>query len=737
MRNVLTFLTVKFRVILLVFGSLLVFQPAIAQQSKIDSLKNELTRHPQKDTLRVYLLNELAFSYFSRDLSKSLEYLGEAEEIANAIQFKKGIARSTYILGITEAIQSNFEQALSQYSKALKLYQEVDDKKGIASCYNAMGITYKNKGELRESIGYFKKAIAIEEEIESENLSASLLNLGTTYQVLGEFEESVSYLKEALTIAEANQNEQRVAYSLNNLGTVYFDQGNYPLALEQFKKSLFTNEKLGDSISMAHNHINLGSIYRIQKEYDKAISSFETSLGIYERINNKQGISSTLNGIGTIHEERGDYQSARDYYLNALKISKEIDTKSETPFILNNIGGVYLKTKDYNVALDYFEEAKQISEEIESKETLCGAYIGLAAAFSKLNVNNLALSNALAANEIAESSGFLSFQKEAAGILSEIYTATGDYKKALTSYQRFKLLNDSLFNQNNIKRIAQLEYEYKYKQALDSANIRELNLTKTVLSTSQDLAKTRQNYLWAIIGILVTSILSGSYVFYQKYNNVKIRNQNIVTEQKLLRSQMTPHFIFNSLSVLQGMILDKEATKSVTYLSKFSKLLRLVLENSRDKIVPLIRELDAIDNYMSLQNLAADQSYDNSLVVDESIDRNLFLIPPMLIQPFIENAIEHAFPIDQDHRQIAVRLRLEEKKLICSITDNGMGIDSKPNQPSANKKSLARTITGERLKMLAKDFKTDGDILIEDRKKYNEHGTRVTLIVPYRLAQHT
>jgi sensor histidine kinase YesM len=195
---------------------------------------------------------------------------------------------------------------------------------------------------------------------------------------------------------------------------------------------------------------------------------------------------------------------------------------------------------------------------------------------------------------------------------------------------------------------------------------------------------------------------------------------------------MTPHFIFNSLSVLQGMILNKEEKKSIFYLSKFSKLLRITLENSRDKLVPLNQEMEAVNNYLELQNLEASQSYDYTILVDKNIDETLFKIPPMLIQPFIENAIEHAFEDRKDNRKIDIQLKYISEELICTIKDNGIGIDAQNGHKRKDKKSLATTITSERLKMLSKDFNIEGSVHIEDRKQYNEQGTIVTLVIPYK-----
>lgn len=716
---------------ILLFFFLSLSTTILSQSNKIDSLKIELQNHKEKDTTRVNLLNVLAFSHFSRDMPKTLEYLDEADAIAEVIHFKKGEARSIYIRGITETVQSNFDQALLYWTESLKLYENIGYKKGVATCYDAMGIAYKRKGDVRKSISYYKKAIKIGEEIGSDGLSATLLNLGAAYEYLGEFSESISCLKQALSIAKTNKNEQGIAYSLNNLGIVYDHQGNYPLALEHYKESLHINEKLEDSIGIASNLVNIGIIYKIQKHYDKAMKYYEKSLEINERINNKREISATLNSIGSIHMENGDYKNALKHYIDALHISKQISTNSETPYILNNIGEVYSNLKDYNSANRYFIEAKKISKEIENKETLCEAYIGLAKTHTNQKVYDSALSNVLKAKEISEKSGFLNCQKDASEILSEIYKATGNYKKAFSSHQQFKILNDSLFNEENVEKITQLEYEYKLKQALDSAKIKELKLTKTVKTTTQDLEKSQRNLLLGVIGFLALTLLLGAFIFFLKLRHEKSKTQNIAIEQKLLRSQMTPHFIFNSLSILQGMILNKEDEKSVFYLSKFSKLLRITLENSRDKMVHLKQELEAVNNYLELQNLEESQAYQYTILVDETIDESLFKIPPMLIQPFIENAVEHAFKDKIDNKRIDLKLKYDGSKLICTISDNGSGIDAQNEDKKKDKTSLATTITSERLKILSKDFNTQGSISIEDRKKYNEHGTIVTLVIPY------
>ncbi len=415
-----------------------------------------------------------------------------------------------------------------------------------------------------------------------------------------------------------------------------------------------------------------------------------------------------------------------------MKVSKEINFRMQIALCLNNTGDVYLLLDKNSEALKYFEKAKKICLEVDNQRSLCNSYLGIATVYLNQKKYKKALINALKSKELSNKLGLIDYQMDVYELLSKIYESTDKYKKAFINHQQFKILNDSLFNKKNIEKITQIEYEYKYKQKLDSASIRELKLTKTVTTTSQSLEKSQRNLLLGVILFLITTLILAAIIFFLKLRNEKSKTQNIVIEQKLLRSQMTPHFIFNSLSVLQGMILNKEEKKSISYLSKFSKLLRITLENSRDKTVFLSQELTAIENYLALQNLE-NESYQYTILVDDAIDRSLFKIPPMLIQPFVENAIEHAFGNQKENKTIDVHLKYLNKELICTITDNGIGIDSQKEHKNPNKKSLSTTITSERLEILSKDFKMKGSATIEDRQKYNEQGTIVTLVIPHKI----
>ena len=160
--------------------------------------------------------------------------------------------------------------------------------------------------------------------------------------------------------------------------------------------------------------------------------------------------------------------------------------------------------------------------------------------------------------------------------------------------------------------------------------------------------------------------------------------------------------------------------------------MRITLENSRDKLVLLSQELLAIENYLALQNLE-NEAYQYSVLVDENINTEAFEIPPMLIQPFVENAIEHAFINQKKNRKINIHLSFTDDKLLCTISDNGVGSNYENGNKRKDKKSLATTITSERLKILSKDLKMEGFVMVEDRQVYGEQGTIVTLQIPHKI----
>ncbi len=703
-----------------------------AQQNVIDSLKNELKIHLQKDTIRVRILNNLAYYTYRNNPTKSLEYAELAGKLADEIQSTKGKARSFYMKGITYMERSNYEIAIGNYEKAIELYKSIGDLRGLAGCYNAMGVLNNYRGNLQPALEYFEKALEIDQKLgEKKNIANYLYNIGSIFSSTGKNEKALANFQEALELYTNTKNQYGIITCLNAIAIVHQDQGNYLLALEYQNKALEIAKKNKDYSSIFQSFNNIGNIYRQQKFYDKALNFYNQALAIKNSNSDTRSIYAIKNNIAAIFIDKKDFANAIPYFKEVIEFSRTIKNNEQLAVSLNGLGHAYIGIKNYPKALANFQEAQKITTISQKQYDLTESYIGMSLTYYYMKKYKLALTNAEKGAQLSQKYKFLIHERNAYELLSKINKELEQHEKAYISNQQLKVLDDSLYNRENIQKMTEIEYEYKYKNELESAEKRELKLTQTVKTTTNDLEKSQRNSFIAIIIILLISIVLGSIIFILKLRHVNAKNQNILIEQKLLRSQMTPHFIFNSLSVLQGMILDKEEKKSITYLSKFSKLMRLILENSREKTVSLSEELKAVENYLALQNLE-NSLYQYSIHVENTIDPSEFQIPPMLIQPFVENSIEHAFENQPEKRVIEVEILYKDEDLICKIIDNGIGIDAKEPSTNQRKNSVSTTITSERLKMLSKEFKKRGAVVIEDRKKYNEQGTIVILVIPYK-----
>ncbi|WP_347373775.1 tetratricopeptide repeat protein [Aequorivita sp. Q41] len=724
------------KVFISIFCALFFLPHLQAQQAVIDSLKLELKLHPERDTTRVRMLNNLIYDLQEIDLKTAEAYIEESEYLIDSLSFTAGKAQLLYYKGYIDMLKSDFLKAIEHNNEAIALYKTQNNKRGISYSLNTIGNAYYGLGNFPKAIESYEKCIAIDEvRGDQRSVAYNIENIGSIYADQGYYDKAIINYNKSRIQKEKIKDSAGLVKLYANIGSIYAEKDDSPNAIENFNKALWIHSKMESKMESATiiTYSNLASVYQVQERYDKAIEYYNKALSISEKVNQKQGVAISLNGIGTIKILQSKNQEALVLFKKTLEIYKIINDQKGIAVSLNNIGDIQYIFNNYDTALDYYKQALKISEDLDLPIDIGRSNLGIAKVYTQKKQYNKALEVALKVDEIGVTHQFIDTQRGAKELLTIIYENLGDTKKALNSYRHFKALNDSLFNKKNIKKITQLEYEYKYKQTLDSANIRELSLTKIVDSTSQDLEKSQRNSFIGIIVILLISILSGGFIFALKLRNANAVNQNIIVEQKLLRTQMTPHFIFNSLSVLQGMILNKEEKKSISYLSEFSKLLRNNLENSRHKMVALSDELATIDSYMALQNLDVDPPFNYSLTIDHQIDPASFKIPPMIIQPFVENAIEHAFVTKKDNKEIKVAIALKGKGLVCTIADNGIGASLEKPTKKRNKKSLATTITEERLKLMSKNYKVEGSISVQNRKEVGEQGTLVTLVIPYKI----
>jgi len=385
----------------------------------------------------------------------------------------------------------------------------------------------------------------------------------------------------------------------------------------------------------------------------------------------------------------GTYNLAVEFYDQALDISVSEQDLTRQAEVLGKLGEIYKLKQEYPKALTYTQNGLRIAEEV----------------------------------------GALALIIEATKNLSEIYERSGWDKKALEQYKNFARLKDSLFNAEKYKAITEMEVKYESaKKEQQLVLLEERNQVQML-----KLSWRNRLYISSLLVLGMMGILA--YILFRNHR-LKTRHKAIELEQKLMRSQMNPHFIFNSLIAIQSYIYKQEAVKAGDYLAKFADLIRIILENSRAEFVPLDKELKMLNAYLELQMLRFEDKFTYVIEIKSDIESSMLKIPPMMAQPFIENAIEHGIRHKDEKGYIVIVFEKSDGYIQCSVEDDGVGREkAMETQKKRAHQSMATSITRERLDILSRREKRKFEMKIVDLKNDDGSaiGTKVIFNMPFRI----
>lgn len=285
------------------------------------------------------------------------------------------------------------------------------------------------------------------------------------------------------------------------------------------------------------------------------------------------------------------------------------------------------------------------------------------------------------------------------------------------------------------------DYTFMVNACDENGNWSKTPATFSFTITSPYWAKT-----WFIISSILFVLFLSWLGIQLRFRVIKSRNRDEQQKLKLSKSilelqqatsrlQMNPHFIFNSLNSIQGYIADNNTTQAKWYLSKFAKLMRLILENATEEFILLKDEVSILENYLVLEKMRMNDKFDFTIEANENCDPESIEIPPMIIQPFVENAILHGLKHKEGKGELNINFSLIENVLVCTVRDNGIGRKTAlelKNKSSAEHKSSAIQITNERLKRLSEEFKADAGVEITDifDETGKAAGTKIEIRIP-------
>ncbi len=440
----------------------------------------------------------------------------------------------------------------------------------------------------------------------------------------------------------------------------------------------------------------------------------------YERCTQPKLKTVLANSISKYYADAGHNDSAILFFKEM-----ERDTSFSNPYFdavrAENLGLLLVDDGKQEEGLQYQLKGMAISREIG--ELNGESYLNLAVTYSKMKRYadaGVYIDSALATAAGERDQNVIT---RAWNRRSSNFEAQGNYKAAYASldsaYKSFGAeLDSSLALQAR-----ELETQYAVKAKDD-----EISALAFENRVNRQIRRQQQIIIVVIVVAAVLLAMLGVLLWRRRAMQLQLREEAL--RQRLLRSQMEPHFIFNTLSVLQSFIRGDEKEKSIRYLNKFARLVRISLENARESIVPLKDELVALESYLSLQAMRFEGTFEFKIDAYEHYEDDGLLIPPMLLQPFVENAILHGLRRVEQGGLITVRIARRQHTLHCVIEDNGSGLQ--PVVAGVEKQSLSTLITQERLSMLSKQTGHPATLQITDKKTENSHGLRVEMDIPFR-----
>lgn len=616
-----------------------------------------------------------------------------------------------------------YDSAIIYYQKALEISSLPEDR---LFCLKKIGNVYIDSTNNNMALLYLKKALTLnEKKVHATDQYPGIYNLiGMGYGLSNKLDSAIGAFNDALHFNRLLKDSSGIGFSYYNLGLANHFKGEYEKAIEFFVLSAGVREQIKDASELTTSLISIGEILRIREDYLNARVYYNEALKHKKGIENKQTLAYLYSELALINKTTENYNSALAYIDTAMYYCNQIGYKRGIATLLNYKAGIFRNQNKTREAFGLYKKTLDKYQEIGFEIGIVQSSIAIAEIYIQKGDNISALKVLESVIQKAADNHLLSELVQINGLKYTILKELGQFENAIEIADKYMVLKDSLFNINKEEKISEIESKYQNQQKQKQIELLDRD------NKIKEQKLTNRNIIIAGSSVFIL-FLAFTFLFIFRQNRLKSGLKLELNKQKLLRSQMNPHFIYNSLGAIQNYILKNDPKDSIVYISEFSLLMRLVLEGTRDDLISLKDDIKLINSYLKLQKLRFANGFDYIINIDEIVNTDLLKIPPMLSQPFIENAVEHGIcdKVNGDGR-IRVDYNLKDSGLEIVIKDNGHGIlPEEKEKKRRNHKSLATKITKERIDNIRKTLNLNISLNI-----YSDiaTGTRIELIIPQK-----
>jgi len=704
-------------------NSEIIKRDSVINSLRIDSLKRLLPS--QKDTARINCLNKIAERFFSqagigvqRRADSASAYANIALTEAELAKYKRGEAQALINLSAGKMSVQKIKECENNIRRALQLSLEIKDDKMTGQSYGLLAALENPVDNYKKAIVYYQKAGEWEPETET-----------TTWLCMacidrGQYEDGFPYCEKCLQLAHINSKK---------------DTSEWGHELVQW------------------SFFNMYSLYKAAGDYETAM---EFALKVYKYAMENNLDWKMYADISDLYCTMGKYDSAL-YYWNLWKKNWDSYAVGHQAYGNTVLAQIYLRTNKPDKALPLLNWAIATFRQKggEMGKAMIRPLFFTADAYNQKKNPTEALRYVKEGLRFAEEKNLRPEMMDCYQLASSVYYQLGKNKLAYESLLKYISIKDSIQNRQFLLRLD--NYKREAENAQKEAQIGFLNRDNQIKQQQLKQQATSGNFL---IAVFIAIVFAGLYAFRNislkrknermqqeqkeqewkvkelesENKHVQLQRQSSELEMQALRAQMNPHFIFNSLSSINHFILKNESKTASNYLTRFSRLMRMVLMNSQKPLIALEDELQMLGLYLEMERLRFKDSFDYRITFLNVIDSDNIFIPPLLLQPFCENAIWHGLMHKEGQGRLDIELILQDNILNCIITDNGVGrgkAEELNSKTAEKQKSMGLKITTERLALLNREkkgvntFYEIEDLLDENGKA---GGTKVNLRISYR-----
>ena len=682
---------------------------------KIDSLKRILPS--LQDTARIDCLNALIYAYtLISKKDSAADYATLAYEEAKRAGYTHGIAEAiSRKAGIVQHFENNFIKEEALANNSLQWYNKTANKKNIEILYDQLAFARFSQSFYDEAIGYLQKEYECYKKAGDEYGMGQVTSfIGSIYVNKGDYDKGFDFQQQNLQLALKYRNEAWIKGAFTGIGQLCLRIEDYPSALYYYRKVL-QKVTYEDSIYQGSHEDNtwtemeFAEIYTHLHQYDSALYRYN----LFDSANaQEKDLRVFLISKGEYYFAIKQYENALKNFVKGLYYHQKLKDTNEITRTFLDLGKTYAALQNYDAALQYARKGLGLALQTKAKQFIRDGYEIIYSVYNKLHFAD---------------SAFLCYRRYIA--MKEIVAndqvkgkfATYNYEKKIELLNKEKQIEETKFRTESF-----------HKKIL-IASIFILLLLSIV--TFRNILLKRRNEAHR-------REIAENELQLQKLESEKkqkeLQHKATELEMQALRAQMNPHFIFNCLSSINRFILKNESEDASDYLTKFSRLIRMVLTNSKKEFITLDAELEMLRLYLEMERLRFKYSFDYNINFKNEIDPENVFIPPLLLQPFAENAIWHGLMNKEGQGHLTLLFSKENNILSCIIEDNGAGRAKAAELKSKSvekKKSLGLQITKERLALLNGNTNEKTFFQVEDLYDNNGNAIGTRVILKIRLPE--